>query len=159
MLSPFSSKFLWILFLAGQVRIFAKNNFNAKFILIMVAVLPVPIPVNYISFHASESSQNEYYYGCPYNIRRTELYLAGDLPIADDNSFTKTQVHAECTSYSAIDEDQLQFHAINNIYDAQPDGYAVRLPVYVVANQNVKILLSSTNQPNFELDKIYQIGT
>lgn len=148
----------WNLFTAGQIRIFAKDNFNAKFILLLVAVLPVPIPVNFISFHASELSQNEYYYGCPYNVRRTELYLAGDAPISEDVSFTQAQVDAECTSYSALDEDQLHFRAINSIYNSQPDGYAVRLPVYVLAHQNVKILLSSTNRPSFETDKIYQIG-
>lgn len=142
----------------GHIRVFAKENFDANLKLLMVAALKVPIPVNYISFHASESSQNEYYYGCPYNVRRTDLYVTAEAHTNEQNSYTKTQVYSECTNVGVYDEYQIQFHDINDIRGSQPDGYLIRVPFFVEASQDVKILLSTEKRPNFSTDKLYQIG-
>lgn len=153
---------------AGYIRIFAKESFNAKFKLLMVGQLRTAIPVNFISFHASESSQNEYYYACPYNVRRNDLYVAGDASASlagsiEDNtydriSYAKAQVYAECNSVHAVDGNQNKFTAIDDIRDGRPDGYLARIPIFVEGNQDAKILLSTSNRPNFATDKLYQIG-
>lgn len=159
------------------MRLFAKDQFNTKFRLLLVARLPTPTPVNFISFHASESSQNEYYYACPYDVRRSDLYVAGDAYAEmagnlyantvntinigsnyDRIPYTKMQVHAECKNVNAFHEHQTQFTAIDDIRDARPDGYLARIPIFVEGNQDAKILLSTTDRPNFATDKLYQIG-
>lgn len=143
---------------ASQIRVFAKENFDAKMKLLMVATLNISIPVNFISFHASQSSQVEFYFGCPYNLRRNDLLVAGEEIINEQSSFTKSQVFAECTKIGVIDGNQIQYHNVNDIRGAQPEGYLVRIPFFVMAGENVKVLLSSSRVRNFSTDKLYQIG-
>lgn len=116
------------------------------------------MPINYISFHASESSQNEFYYGCPYPIRRTDLIVPDKTDIAEDSTYAKTQVYAECSKIGVFDGEYIQYHKISDIRGTQPDGYLARIPVFVEANKDVTILLTTSSRPDMENDKLYQIG-
>lgn len=42
--------------------------------------------------------------------------------------------------------------------NASPQGYILRIVLYIKAAQDVKILLSTSNHPNFRTDFVYEFG-
>lgn len=69
-----------------------------------------------------------------------------------------TELVAKCKWYEAWENEYKKFHKLSDIKDSQPDGYLVKLPLYVHGSRDAHILLSATDKPNWETDNVYEIG-
>lgn len=65
---------------------------------------------------------------------------------------------SKCKWYEAWENEYKQFHKLSDIKDSQPDGYLVKLPLYVSGARDAHILLSPTDKPDWDADNVYEIG-
>lgn len=65
---------------------------------------------------------------------------------------------SKCKWYEAWENEYKQFHKLSDIKDSQPEGYLVKLPLYVFGPRDAHIVLSQTDKPNWETDSVYEIG-
>lgn len=64
----------------------------------------------------------------------------------------------ECDYYTNEDYNYTHFVDLSTLKDAQPTGYLVRVPVYVIGPRDGHIILSTTNTPDREKDFVYEFG-
>lgn len=47
---------------------------------------------------------------------------------------------------------------LSDVPGAQPDGYLVRFPFYVLAERDANIVFSETENPDWFVDNVYEFG-
>lgn len=67
----------------------------------------------------------------------------------------------KCRFYSvkpdSADYDYKDYIKTSDIANSQPDGYILRLVLFIQGGRDANILLTTSNQPNFERDFVYEI--
>lgn len=64
----------------------------------------------------------------------------------------------KCAYYTNSDYDYKQFVKISDIKNSQPDGYIIRIILYIQGARDGNVLLSTSDHPNFEKDFVYEFG-
>lgn len=64
----------------------------------------------------------------------------------------------KCAYYSNSDYDYKQFVKISDIKNSQPDGYILRIILYIQGARDGNVLLSTSDHPNYERDFVYEFG-
>lgn len=68
----------------------------------------------------------------------------------------------KCRFYSvksdSIDFDYKDYVKLSDIANSQPDEYFLRVVLFIQGGRDANILLTTSNQPNFERDFVYEIG-
>ena len=141
----------------GNIRLFAKQELTKKYTLLLAGTLPNPMQINFVSFATAEGARVEFFYECPLNIKKSDLQLF-NYPIDERSLYTKTQIRSDCINFQVFDEEFQQFHKISDFEGLQPEGYSIRLSFFVQAGQNVNLLLTSSQRPVWDMEKVYQIG-
>lgn len=60
--------------------------------------------------------------------------------------------------YDAIDYDYKDFIKINSIKNSQPDGYILRIVLFIQGERDANVLLALSDHPNYERDTVYEFG-
>lgn len=63
----------------------------------------------------------------------------------------------DCDYYASNEYNYTHFVELSSLKDAQPTGYWVRVPVYVIGPRDGHIILSTTDHPNRSVDFVYEI--
>ncbi|XP_031619784.1 uncharacterized protein LOC116338571 [Contarinia nasturtii] len=156
----------WIAFLIqittrGDIRIFRKEDTHS-FTLMAEANDPEPLPVEYISFGSWNSNLVKFYFNCSFSFAIPDAVfdstdhplLARDVPASVDlRNFLVTK----CGYYSISDYDYRHYVKISDIKQSQPDGYILRIILYIQGARDANILLTTSDHPNFERDFVYEI--
>lgn len=69
---------------------------------------------------------------------------------------TKCRLHT--VKEDAADYDYRDYVKVSDIANSQPDGYILRIVLFIQAERDANILLTTSNPPNFERDFVYEIG-
>lgn len=64
----------------------------------------------------------------------------------------------KCAYYAISDNDYKNFVKISDIKNSQPDGFILRIILYIQGARDGHILLATSNHPNFERDFVYEFG-
>lgn len=64
----------------------------------------------------------------------------------------------KCAFYTNSDNDYQHFIKISDIKNSSPEGYALRIILYIQGARDGHILLSPVSNPNFERDFVYEFG-
>lgn len=64
----------------------------------------------------------------------------------------------KCNFYSISDYDYKKFIKLSDIQNSQPDGYIVRIVLYIQGARDAHVLLATTDHPNYERDFVYEFG-
>lgn len=64
----------------------------------------------------------------------------------------------KCNYYSNSDYDYKNFIKISDIKNSQPDGFILRIILYIQGARDGNILLATSDHPNFERDFVYEFG-
>lgn len=64
----------------------------------------------------------------------------------------------KCGYYSNSDYDYKQFIKISDIKNASPDGYILRIVLYIQGARDGNVLLATSDHPNYERDFVYEFG-
>lgn len=85
------------------------------------------------------------------------IYFHG---ISDD--VHRTVLVTKCRFYTikdaSSDYDYKGYIKISDIKNSQPDGYILRLVLFIQGARDANILLTTSNQPNFDRDFVYEIS-
>lgn len=75
------------------------------------------------------------------------------------NQFDWISELEECDyyEYESIIKNYTEFVQINSLIDAQPTGYLIRFPVYVIGSKDALFCLSQSDQIDWEKDLAYEI--
>lgn len=98
-----------------------------------------PLAVKYFGFASYDNSLAKYFYDCP-----------GEY-VYELNELTK-----RCNNYEAFENEYKKFFAISEIEGIRPDGYIIKLPVFIQAERDAHILLSPQNRDD-RSDDVYEI--
>lgn len=155
----------WIAFLIqittrGDIRIFRKEDTH-PFKLMAEANDPDPIPVEYISFGSWGTNLVKFYFNCSFSFATPDAVydttdhplLARDVPSSVD---VRNFLVTKCGYYAVSNYDYKQFVKISDIKNSQPDGYILRIVLYIQGARDGNILLSTSDHPNFERDFVYE---
>lgn len=137
-----------------MLRLFIKHDLAGRFKLVLTVQLEKQDNLHFISLHSSNYSPVDYYYNCPYIVKLDDFPV---LNAPKGSAFpTKTDLNADC-KFVETEGKLTDFIRLSDFDDAQPDGYLAKIPLYVQSASDVRILLATTNHPNLETDKIYEI--
>lgn len=64
----------------------------------------------------------------------------------------------KCGYYTISDYDYRHFVKISDIKGSQPDGYILRIIIYIQGARDGNILLATSDHPNYERDFVYEFG-
>lgn len=64
----------------------------------------------------------------------------------------------KCGYYSISDYEYRHFVKLSDIKNSQPDGYILRIIIYIQGARDGNILLATSDHPNYERDFVYEIG-
>lgn len=67
-------------------------------------------------------------------------------------------LQTRCTYYSNFDYDYKKFIKIGDINHSQPDGYVVRMILYLMGERDAHVLLTMNDHPDFERELVYEFG-
>lgn len=74
------------------------------------------------------------------------------------NAVLVTKCRLYSIKYDSADYDYKDYVKISDIANSQPDQYILRLVLFIQGGRDANILLTTSNQPNFERDFVYEIG-
>ena len=63
----------------------------------------------------------------------------------------------DCKHYEKSKYEYTDFFNISDVRGSQPEGYLIRFPFKAYAGRDVHVVLSATNNPDFEKDAVYEI--
>lgn len=72
--------------------------------------------------------------------------------------FVKKGLKKQCKQYEEWDDNYRQLMKLSDVPGAQPDGYLVRFPFYVLAERDANIVFSETENPDWFVDNVYEFG-
>lgn len=72
--------------------------------------------------------------------------------------FCKKGLKKQCKQYEEWDDNYRQLMKLSDVPGAQPDGYLVRFPFYALAERDVNIVFSETENPDWFVDNVYEFG-
>lgn len=76
-----------------------------------------------------------------------------------DKRFTiLTVLTLKCAHYSISEYDYQDFTKLSDIKNSAPDGYILRIVLYIQGSRDANIILTTSNHPNFERDFVYEFG-
>lgn len=65
----------------------------------------------------------------------------------------------QCKQYEEWDDNYRQLMKLSDVPGSQPDGYLVRFPFYALAERDANIVFSTTENPDWFVDEVYEFGT
>lgn len=138
----------------GQFNVFFKKNFADKYQLLISVIEPNPVKIKYIGV-GSQKTVAQFYYDCPYTVPEADIKISTfEISSAIQREFyTDDKYYSQCFHYPNT---PTYVHFAPTI--VRPAGFLAILPVFVKSDQDVKILLSEKNPPNYDKDDVYEIG-
>lgn len=64
----------------------------------------------------------------------------------------------KCKYEEHWENDYKTFHPLSEFKDSQAEGYQFKIPFYAYGSQNIHVVLSATDKPNWDTDSVYEIG-
>lgn len=64
----------------------------------------------------------------------------------------------KCAYYANSDNDYKVFIKTSDIKNSSPEGFSLRIVLYIQGARDGHILLSPVSNPNYERDFVYEIG-
>lgn len=64
----------------------------------------------------------------------------------------------KCNYYSSFNYDYKHFVKLSDIKNSQPDGFILRIILYIQGARDGNIILATSDHPNFERDYLYEFG-
>lgn len=80
------------------------------------------------------------------------------MPFSTFRRVTTSVLVTKCGYYSSLNYDYKFFVKISDIKNSQPDGYILRIVLYIQGARDGNILLATSDHPNFERDFVYEFG-
>jgi len=109
---------------------------------------PKPIPVKYISFASNDGNRVLVFYNCEGD--KTSNVLS----TKETNNLVVPAIHEEevlnkkCKHYDAWENNYTDTIKLKSLANVQPEGYVVRLPLYIQGVRDAHILLSQSSEPD-----------
>lgn len=183
----FSTISFLLSFIGGDIKIYRKEGLHA-FELAAEANDPNPLKVEYISFGSYQTNRVQFYFNCSFSFATPDsvataldhpLLAREDVPPFVDLRNCKinflypliwvdliylflvspaTVLVTKCNFYAISDNEYKKFVKLSDIRDSQPDGYIVRIVVYILGPRDAHILLTTNDHPNYERDYVYEFG-
>lgn len=171
----------------GDIKIYRKEGLHS-FELAAEANDPNPLKVEYISFGSYQTNRVQFYFNCSFSFATPDsvataidhpLLAKEDVPpfvdlrnckmnflygshLSGFNLFIprlpRTVLVTKCNFYSISDNDYKKFIKISDIRNSQPDGYIVRIVLYILGPRDAHVLLTTNDHPNYERDYVYEFG-
>lgn len=64
----------------------------------------------------------------------------------------------QCKQYEEWDDNYREMMKLSDVPGSQPEGYLVRFPFYALAERDVHIVFSETENPDWFVDEVYEFG-
>lgn len=64
----------------------------------------------------------------------------------------------QCKFHQESDDNYNKLININELSDAQPDGYLVRFPVYILGERDASVVFTETQDPDWFSDNVYEFS-
>lgn len=125
--------------LDGEISLHMEDPFK---VIVLQAIDPSPIAVNFISFTTGDDSMVEYFYNCP----------------TDNNELASTktkELTAKCQYVVTWENSYNSFYRTSDFNAIQPDG-VLRFPLIIRGDMDAHILL--TSKKYFSWEHAFEIG-
>lgn len=119
----------------GEIKVFIEYQKEP----LAVARDPNPLPIKYFGFASYDNTLNKYFYDCP-----------------GENRYDVIELEKRCSYDEALENEYKKFHAIADIQGIRPEGYLIKLPVFIKAERDAHILLTPKNRDD-RSDEAYEI--